>query len=169
LPKELRAKGIVLPGWVRDTARAVDITTHIFDVALSFPGEVRPTVEKIAAELERRMGPDSYFYDNNYLSQLARPSLDTVLQDIYRNRAKLVVVFLSGDYQRKDWCGIEFRAIRDIIKEREHTKIMYVRVDEEPVEGVFGTDGYVDARRFGPEQIAQFIWERVQLLEQPRA
>jgi hypothetical protein len=32
------------------------------------------------------------------------------------------------------------------------------------VEGVFKTDGYVDARRFTPAQIAGFIEERVRLL-----
>jgi hypothetical protein len=164
LPRELRAKGIVLPEWTRDYSKAVDITTHSFDVALSFPGEVRATVEQVAAELERRIGPRAYFYDNNFVSQLARPSLDLLLQDLYRNRARLVVVFLGTDYQRKDWCGIEFRAIRDVIMEREHNRIMYVRMDDGPVEGVFRTDGYIDGRRFTPAEIAGFIEERLTLL-----
>jgi hypothetical protein len=164
LAKELRGEGIALPGWVRELGKAVDISTHSFDVALSFPGEARPLVERVAEELERRIGPNAYFYDENYVSQLARPSLDTLLEDLYRNRAKLVVVFLSGDYQRKDWCGIEFRAVRDILKGREHSRIMYVRVDDSPVEGVLGTDGYLDARRFPPAEIARFIEERVHLL-----
>ena len=84
LAKELRRGEISLPGWVRSVSKAVDITTHVFDVALSFPGEGRSLVEPIALELERNIGPNSYFYDNNYVSQLARPSLDTLLQDIYR-------------------------------------------------------------------------------------
>ena len=96
---------------MRDVANAVDISRHVFGVALSFPGEVRPLVEQIARELERRLGPNAYFYDNNYVSQLAQPSLDTLLQGLY-GRAKLHVVFLSVDYQKKDWCGVEFRAVR---------------------------------------------------------
>ena len=118
LPKEFHAKGITLPSSVRDVANAVDISRHAFDVALSFPGEVRPLVEKIAQQLERRLGPNGYFYDNNYVSQLAQPSLDTLLQGVYQ-RAKLDVVFLSADYQKKDWCGVEFRAVREIIFARE--------------------------------------------------
>ena len=160
LPKELRAKGIILPTWARDVTRAVDISTHSFEVALSFPGEIRPLVEQIALELERRIGPNSYFYDNNYVSQLARPSLDTLLQDIYRNRSKLVVVFLSGDYQKKNWCGIEFRAIKEIIMERDHSRVMFIRTDDGSVDGVLKTDGYVDARRFSPSDLASFIHER---------
>jgi hypothetical protein len=164
LPKEVHGRGIVLPSWTQSVAKAVDISTHSFDVALSFPGEVRPLVEEVAGYLERLIGPNAYFYDNNYVSQLARPALDVLLQDIYRNRSKLVVVFLSADYQRKNWCGIELRAIRDIIAEREHNRIMFVRTDDGAVEGVFATDGYVDARRWSAADIARFIQERVELL-----
>ncbi|QOK52098.1 TIR domain-containing translocated effector BtpB [Brucella suis bv. 2] len=165
LPKELHtAKGITLPSWTRQASRAVDITQHDFDVGLSFPGEARGLVEQVARELEARVGPNAYFYDNNYVSQLARPSLDTLLQDIYRNRCKLIVVFVGDDYQRKDWCGVEFRAIREIIMARAEQRIMFVRVDDGAVDGVFRTDGYVDARRFNPSEIAQFIAERVALI-----
>ena len=111
----------------------------------------------MAVELERLIGPNTYFYDNNYVSQLARPSLDTFLQGIYRDRSKLIVVFLSADYQRKDWCGIEFRVIREIISERNHQRIMFIRTDDGDVDGVFATDGYVDALKFAPAQIAGFI------------
>lgn len=162
LPKELHsARGIALPSWTRQASRAVDITEHHFDVGLSFPGEARELVEQVARELESRLGPNAYFYDNNYVSQLARPSLDMLLQDIYRNRSSLIVVFIGTDYQRKDWCGIEFRAIRDIIMSRDDQRIMYVRIDDGAVDGVFNTDGYVDARRFSPAEIARFITERL--------
>lgn len=167
LPKELHtARGITLPSWTGQATKTVDITKHYFDVALSFPGEIRETVEQVAQALESRIGPNSYFYDNNYVSQLARPSLDILLQEIYRHRSKLIVVFLGADYQRKDWCGIEFRAIREIIMERDHGRIMFVRSDDGAVDGVFKTDGYVDVRRFSPAQIASFICERLAVLAQ---
>jgi TIR domain len=164
LALELQRIGIILPNWVRTIGKSVDITKHEFEVALSFPGEVRDYVEPVVAALERNIGPNSYFYDNNYVSQLARPSLDTLLQDIYANRTKLVVVFLCAKYQEKEWCGIEFRAIREIIKKRENDRVMLIRMDDGQVEGVFETDGYVDARKFTPEEIASFIQERVELL-----
>jgi hypothetical protein len=56
LPKELHsARGITLPSWARDIGRSVDVSTHAFEVALSFPGEARPPIEQVAAELERRL------------------------------------------------------------------------------------------------------------------
>ena len=164
LAKELSAKNVLLPRWARSEAKSVNITSHGFDVSFSFPGEVRGYVESIAAELEKAIGPNSYFYDNNYKGQLARPSLDILLQDIYRNRSRLIVVFLCEKYQEKEWCGIEFRAIREIIKEREHERVMFVKMDEGKVEGVFSTDGYIDGRTHSPTEVAEFIRERVSLL-----
>ncbi|MHA1280036.1 MAG: toll/interleukin-1 receptor domain-containing protein [Candidatus Helarchaeota archaeon] len=164
LAKELAAKGIHLPRWARTESKSVDITKHKFDVALSFPGEIREYVESIAIELEREIGPDSYFYDDNYKAQLARPSLDSLLQDIYRHRSKLIVVFLCEKYQEKEWCGIEFRAVQEIIKKREHEKVMFIKMDEGKVDGVFSTDGYIDGRRHTPAEVARFIRERVTLL-----
>lgn len=164
LARELRLKGIILPHWARTATKAVDITTHQFDVALSFPGEIRDYIEPVVAELERNIGPNSYFYDNNYVSQLARPSLDVLLQDIYRNRSKLVVVFLCSDYQEKEWCGIEFRAIKEIMMQRENDRVMFVKMDEGEVDGVFKTDGYIDGQKYSPADVARFIQERVDLL-----
>lgn len=164
LARELRPKGIILPHWARTATKAVDITTHQFDVALSFPGEIRNYIEPVVAELERNIGHNSYFYDNNYVSQLARPSLDVLLQDIYRNRSKLVVVFLCSDYQEKEWCGIEFRAIKEIMMQRENDRVMFVKMDEGEVDGVFKTDGYIDGQKYSPADVARFIQERVDLL-----
>jgi TIR domain len=164
LAKELASKGVKLPGWARSGSKAVNITTHYFDVAFSFPGEVRAGVESIAKELEKLIGPNAYFYDNNYKAQLARPSLDTLLQDLYKNRSKLVVVFLCEKYQEKEWCGVEFRAIKEIIMEKKHERIMFIRMDEGQVDGVFKTDGYIDGRTHSPDQIAEFIEERMSLL-----
>jgi hypothetical protein len=73
-------------------------------------------------------------------------------------------VFLSTNYQKKDWCGVEFRAVKDIIFARDNLRVMFVRTDDGAVDGVFKTDGYVDARRFSPSKIAVFICERLQVL-----
>lgn len=144
LSEVLYSKGIKLPqGIIRDS-KSVDITKHNFEVALSFPGDIRGYIEPIVAHLEKNIGPNSYFYDNNYKSQLARPSLDLLLEEIYRYRSKLIVVFICQNYQEKEWCGIEFRAIRDIILNKQGHRIMYVKMDEGKVDGVLNTDGYID-------------------------
>ena len=165
LAAELNRKGIILPRWAAHAGPRINLADHQFDVALSFPGEARDYVEQVAQHLERLIGPDRYFYDRNYTAQLARPSLDTFLQAVYRERSRMVVVFSGADYQLKDWCGIEFRAVREIINAREHDRIMIVRMDDGKVEGIFGHDGYVDARRHNPAEVATFIEDRVGLLQ----
>ena len=164
LARELSPKGIVLPAWVRGRNRLIDLDVHEFDVALSFPGEARDYVLATAQELERFLGANRYFYDNNYRAQLARPSLDLLLQRIYGKRSKLIVVFIGGDYQRKDWCGIEWHAIRDIINRRDRDRIMFVRLDQGDVEGVLRNDGYITASNTTPSDLAEMIDERVQVM-----
>ena len=164
LAMELEAAGIMLPAWARGDGRTVDLAKHEFDVALSFPGEIREYVKSITLELERILGPNSYFYDDNYTGQLARPSLDALLQDIYSNRSKMIVVFLSKAYQEKEWCGIEFRAVKEIIMERKYERVMFVKLDEGDIQGVLKTDGYIDGQRYSPQEIARFIQERLTLL-----
>ena len=42
---------------------------------------------------------------------------------------------------------------------------MFVRTDDGEVEGVLKTDGYVDARKFEPAKIAEFICERLEVIQ----
>ena len=163
LYKELQSIGIDLKAI--KIHQPIDITKHYFDVSFTFAGESRDIVEQVVKELEEILGKDHIFYDNNYISQLARPSLDILLQDIYRNRSKLIVAFLCKKYQDNMWCGLEFRVIREIIMEKEINKIMYIRTDTGHVDGVFNTDGYIDVTKFSPLQIAKFINERLSLFE----
>ncbi|MDE0307022.1 MAG: TIR domain-containing protein [Albidovulum sp.] len=164
LHAELNSKGITLPRWAASAGATINLEYHQFDVALSFPGEDRDYVEQVVQHLEQLLGPDRCFYDQNYTAQLARPSLDAFLQAIYRERSLLVVVFAGGNYQLKDWCGIEFKAVREIINLRKDNRVMFVRMDDGEVEGVFPQDGYVDAHQHEPADIATFIKQRVDLL-----
>ena len=163
LAAELKRKDITLPSWAFRTNPRVDLETHEFDVALSFPGSARERVECILGHLENQLGPDRYFYDKNYEAQLSRPSLDTLLQGIYQ-RSKLIVVFIGADYQNSEWCGIEFRAVRGIINNQENNRIMLIRLDDGEVDGIFSHDGYLDARQYSDEEIANSVNERYQVL-----
>ncbi|HAR95295.1 MAG TPA: disease resistance protein [Deltaproteobacteria bacterium] len=136
-----------------------------FKVAVSFPGELRRYVSQVVDSLRAPLGKDSVFYDFDYQAQLARPNLDTLLQRIYRKQSDLIVVFLCGAYARKEWCGLEWRAVRDIIKAKEDERVMFVRLDDMPVDGLLSIDGYIDGTKNTPQQIASFILTRVAELE----
>jgi len=132
-----------------------------FAVALSFPGEVRDYVSQVAAGLARALGGGAVFYDRNFKSELARPNLDIYLQRIYHDESQLLVVFLSGDYQNKEWCGLEWRAIRDLIKKRRSDEVMFFRTDDAQVDGSYSIDGHIDTRDCQPDEAVRLILERL--------
>jgi hypothetical protein len=85
--------------------------THEFDFAFSFAGEDRILVE----EIRNRLSVKGYqvFYDNGYQEQLVGQDLYRVLRDVYRNKGKFVVCFISDAYARKKWTNLEFTAVKE--------------------------------------------------------
>jgi len=148
----------------RKSPVSIGIDRMRFQVALSFPGEHRAYVESVASLLQMKLGSDAVFYDNYFQPDLARPNLDILLQRIYRDNSDLIVVFLCADYASKEWCGLEWRAIRDIIKQRDDAKVMFLRLDDAPVPGVFGIDGYIDIAAWPADRVAGAIETRLRSL-----
>jgi hypothetical protein len=136
-----------------------------FTVAFSFPGERREYVQCVDDLLCSHLSPNEVFYDRRYEHELARPNLDTYLQDIYLRRSRLVVVFVCREYAEKPWCGLEWRAIRDIIKRRRDCEVMPFRFDDAEIPGLFSGDGYIDARTHTPEQAVALIIQRIQSMD----
>ncbi len=92
---------------------------------------------------------------------MARPNLDTYLQHIYHDDSELLVVFLCADYERKEWTGLEWRAIRDVIKHKEDDAIMPIRLVDADVSGWFAIDGCRKVECRSPEDIAALIMQRL--------
>ena len=86
-----------------------------FSVGLSFPGEKRDYVRRVAESLAEELGRENVLYDKYLAAELARPNLDLYLGALYREDTQLLVPFLCADYQRKNWCGLEWRQIRDLL------------------------------------------------------
>ncbi|WMJ08101.1 TIR domain-containing protein [Nitrosomonas sp. sh817] len=137
--------------------------TKRFLVALSFPGEHRNYVHQVANALAEKLGQDKVFYDQWYTAELAQPDMDVLLQSFYHDHSELIVPFLCADYERKEWCGLEWRAIRDLIKRRQSKDIMPMRFDNTEIPGIFSIDGYVDLNGLAPQRTAELILERLGL------
>ncbi len=136
-----------------------------FKVALSYPGTQSQFVSSIARSLKSRLGNGSVFFDKDFTAQLARPNLDSLLQKIYLERSDLVVVFLCASYQESKWCGIEWRAIKEIINRCADRSIMFMRFDDAAIPGIVSGDGWIDLRKIKPQVAADYIYERVVLNE----
>ncbi|MDM5125673.1 TIR domain-containing protein [Aeromonas salmonicida] len=163
----LSSAGLVDPSYVGEDRQPGRVEEMRFKVALSFPGEKREYVSAVATEVKKRLGKEAIFYDRDFTAQLARPNLDTLLQRIYLSNSDLVVVFLCADYEQKSWCGLEWRAIRSIIKNKNDHAIMFMKFDNADVSGTFPIDGYVNLADHSPLEVARMIVERVRLNELP--
>lgn len=139
------------------TASFAKLSDIQFKVALSFPGEKRSYVEEVTRNLQTHLGENSVFYDFDYQAHLCHPNADIILQNIYHRQSEIIVVFLCAEYAKKEWCGLELRAIRDLIKTKQSERIIIVRFDDVQVDGFFSIDGYLDAMKFSPSQISEFI------------
>jgi hypothetical protein len=151
-------EGVTLRMAVKDAGKR-------FRVALSFPGEWRGFVRQVAGRLAEEFGEKEIFYDAHFEAELARPDFDTYLQGIYHDESELIVVFLCAEYEKKEWCRLEWRAVRDLIKRRRAWEVMFVRFDDAEIPGVYSTDGYVNAVGRAPEEIAKGIIERYRTKE----
>lgn len=162
----LHSTGVIDRKFINPVGRTGKLEELRFKVAFSFPGEVRESVLSIVKRLKSSLPAGAIFYDNDFTAQLARPNLDSLLQTVYLNNSDLIVVFLSADYEKKMWCGIEWRAIRGIINNKSDHAVMFIRSDNAEIPGVFAHDGYIDMNRYSTEKMADFILERIRLNEQ---
>lgn len=136
-----------------------------FRIALSFAGEKRDYVERVAAVLAERFSEDAILYDKYHEAEFSRPRLDSYLSKLYHEQSDLVVVVLCPDYQNKEWCRLEWDAISDLIRKRLENKVMFVRFGYATAEGLFSGAGFVDLDDKPPEQAAKLILERLALNE----
>jgi len=137
------------------------IETLNFKVALSYPGEKREYVRKVVDTLQKNLGQNEIFYDEFYEPQLARPDTDLLLQEIYKSQSELIIVFLSKEYNRKHWCGLEWRVIRSMFCDDNKNKIMLFRFDDEKISGLTPNDHAINAAKILPNQAAEKILNRL--------
>ena len=136
-------------------------TPKRFRVALSFPGENREFVQQVAENLAKPLGRDRILYDRYYEHEFSRPNLDLHLLDLYQKQSDLIVAFLSEAYQRKQWTGLEWRYIRDLIERGMSESVMIVRFDEAEVPGLLSLDGWITVGSRQPVEIADLILARL--------
>lgn len=136
---------------------------HRFKAALSFPGKYRPFVKNIAEQLDKELGMGTVFYDEYFEAELSRPNADIYLQHIYHEKSDLIVVFICSEYTQSKWCGLEWRAIRNLINSREKD-VMLLRFDQVIPQGLFNyTDIFVDIKERSHNEIADMIKRRLMI------
>ena len=130
-----------------------------FDVVLSFAGEERPFVERVANYLSTHGA--KVFYDQHEIVTMWGKDLAEHLDAIYGGDAKFCVMFISENYAKKMWTIHERRSA--VAKALSETKeyILPVRFDGTKLPGIPSTMGYVDATGRSPEDVARLIMAKL--------
>ena len=130
-----------------------------YDIALSFAGEDRDYVDRVANLLKE--SGIRVFYDLFEEVDLWGKDLYAHLSEIYKNRARFTVIFISEAYARKLWTKHERRAAQARAFEEAQEYILPVRFDDTDIPGVLPTVGYISLRGRSPEDLTSAIIKKL--------
>lgn len=137
--------------------------TYDYDVALSFAGENREYVRRVAQILSSR--GVKVFYDENEQESLWGKDLFQYLDVIYQKRAKYCMVFISEHYKRKLWTKHEIKSVFARVFIEENDYFLPVVFDDTQLPGLRVTTGYLDARLLSPEEVSSLFIRKLTNVE----
>jgi hypothetical protein len=135
-----------------------------YDVCLSFAGEQRQYVQRVADGLRQRN--IRVFYDGYETVTLWGKDLYEHLDWIYQRAARFCVLFASADYANKVWTSHERRSAQARALEEREEYILPVCFDDTQIPGVRKTIAYVDLRTTTIDELVSLIAEKVRTEQQ---
>lgn len=135
-------------------------TQHAYDICLSFAGEDRLYVDKVAAALKEK--GIRIFYDRYEQEDLWGKDLYQHLDYVYQHMARFCVIFISSHYAKKLWTKHELRSAQARAFRENQEYILPARFDSTAIPGLPDTVGYIDLRSLSPESFAQRICAKLE-------
>jgi hypothetical protein len=129
--------------------------TFEYDVCLSFAGEDREYVKRVAESLQSR--GVRLFYDEYEKVRLWGKDNYAQLDHIYRFAARYCVLFISKHYAKKLWPNHERQSAQARAFTENDEYLLPVRFDDTEIPGIRPTTGYIDSRATQPEELAAII------------
>jgi hypothetical protein len=136
-----------------------DLPEKKYDVALSFAGEQRDYVEKVAEALYKK-GVE-VFYDDYEEIDMWGQNLVTHLEDVFMNKAASVVIFVSKEYAEKAYPRLEKDAAVSTAINLKTEYILPARFDDTRIPGISPTLKYIDLRKITAEKFALKIVDKL--------
>ena len=130
---------------------------YYYDVVLSFAGEDREYVEE-CADILTALGI-KVFYDSYEQDVLWGKDLYTFLADIYSNKARYAIVFVSQHYVKKCWTKHEFKFINERLFNSETEYLLPVFLDDTNLCGIPETQGYLTNKT--PYEVAVMFAKKI--------
>jgi hypothetical protein len=142
------------PRDVVNVDRATPMTAR-YDVVLSFAGEDREYVDKVASGL-KELGV-RVFYDRYEEASVWGKDLVEHFDSVYRSDGRYCVMFISKAYAAKMWTRHERRSAlaRGLESKREY--VLPARFDDAEIDGLRPTTAYADLRRLSPSDLVGLI------------
>ena len=137
----------------------MDQSSFDYDVGLSFAGEQREYVEKVAAELKAR--GIRVFFDDYERVALWGKDLYAHLSEVYQNMCKFCVIFCSEDYAAKVWPNRERESAQARALRENREYILPARFDDTPIPGLLETVRYIDLRTVPQSELVDSIEKKV--------
>lgn len=130
---------------------------YYYDVVLSSAGEDREYVEE-CADILTALGI-KVFYDSYEQDVLWGKDLYTFLADIYSNKARYAIVFISQHYVKKCWTKHEFKFINERMFNSETEYLLPVFLDDTKLCAIPETQGYLTNKT--PYEVAVMFAKKI--------
>lgn len=134
------------------------LAQHEFDIAVSFAGEDREYVQEVVDAVKDTV---RVFYDQDFEAEAWGEDGVEYFNDVYMNRARFAVIFVSGHYEAKMWTNVERKAALARAASQRGPYILPVQLDDTQLAGLLPTLIHLDARRLGITGIIDAIRAKV--------
>jgi hypothetical protein len=134
-------------------------TPRKYDIVLSFAGEDRVYVEKVATFLEAH--GVVVFYDKFEEANLWGKDLAEHFDSIYRKQGRYCVMFASRRYAEKLWTRHERRSALAKALQARGEYVLPARFDDTEIPGLPPTIAYQDLRRMTPKALGNLILKKL--------
>jgi AbiJ N-terminal domain 3/TIR domain len=139
--------------------REAQHSNTIYEVALSYASEDRIQAHALAEALRRQKV--KVFYDQFEKTTLWGKNLYTYLSDLYQNKAKYCVMFLSKNFAIKVWTNHERQAAQARAFKENEEYILPIRLDNTEIPALLPTIAYLDWHSETIETIVKAIVEKL--------
>jgi hypothetical protein len=136
-----------------------DSTSFEYDICLSFAGEDRNYVRRVANALKSK--GIRVFYDEYAQVDMWGKDLYVHLDEIYQNTARFCVLFASKHYAQKVWSNHERQSAQARAIRQYSEYILPAKFDDTQIPGLRPTIGYMDLRNMTPAKLANMIIEKI--------
>jgi TIR domain len=130
-----------------------------YDVAVTFAGEDRQFVQDVVKQVIQ--AGYKVFYDQDEQVTLWGEELTEYFPNVYEERSRYAVMFVSRYYAAKPWTRLERRSVLVRALEQETPYLLPVRLDATQLSGVRATISYLDGSVMGAAGIAMAICRKL--------